>query len=143
MTAIRSSIFSGFSCIMTLRIPEDSNWKTPSVAPFDSILKTAPSSMGISSIRNSGFSFAIIFWAFRITERFRRPRKSILRRPSSSRVVMVYCVTTASPFFASGTYSATGLSVITTPAACVEALRGIPSSCRAMSIRLCTCRSVS
>ena len=37
------------------------------------------------------------------TVKFRRARKSIFNRPSSSSVVMVYWVTTASSFFARGT----------------------------------------
>ncbi len=94
-------------------------------------------------MRKPGFFAATMSCAFRMTERFRRPRKSIFSRPSSSSVVMVYCVTTESPFLASGTYSATGLSVMTTPAAWVEALRGMPSNCFAMSIRLWTCGSES
>ena len=38
-------------------------------------------------------------------------------------------------FVESGTYSYTGFSVMTTPAACVDACRGIPSSALATSIR--------
>ena len=71
------------------------------------------------------------------TVRFRRPRKSIFSRPSSSSVTMVYCVTTLSSFLASGTYSYTGRSVITTPAACVLAWRGMPSMARAVSMSAC------
>ncbi len=63
------------------------------------------------------------------TVRFLSPRKSILRRPSSSSVVIWYWHTTDSSFFASGTYSYTGFSVITTPAAWVEAWRGMPLKC--------------
>ena len=48
-------------------------------------------------------------------------------------VTMVYCVTGWPSLVASGTYSYTGRLVITTPAAWVEALRGIPSIFRAMS----------
>ena len=68
-----------------------------------------------------------------MTDRFRSPRKSIFRSPSSSRVVMVNWVTTDSSLFARGTYSSTGSAVITTPAAWVEACRGIPSTFRAVS----------
>ena len=64
----------------------------------------------------------------------RRPRKSIFKRPSCSSVVIVYWVTTLSSFLARGTYSYTGRSVMTTPAACVEAWRGIPSRALAVSM---------
>ena len=47
------------------------------------------------------------------------------------------------PLTASGTYDETSLSVITTPAACVEACRGIPSSARAVSINLAMFASLS
>ena len=56
---------------------------------------------------------------------------------------MMYWQTTASSFFASGTYSYTGFFVMTTPAAWVEALRGIPSSFCAVSISFLTVSSFS
>ena len=65
----------------------------------------------------------------------RRPRKSIFRRPRCSSVVIVYCVTMLSSLRARGTYSYTGRSVMTTPAAWVEAWRGMPSSALAVSMR--------
>ena len=68
------------------------------------------------------------------TVRFRRPRKSIFRSPRCSSVVIVYWVTMLSSFFASGTYSYTGRSVMTTPAAWVEAWRGMPSRAFAVSM---------
>ena len=56
---------------------------------------------------------------------------------------MIYWVTVRLSLVASGTYSYTGRLVITTPAAWVEALRGIPSSRRAMSTSLRTRSSPS
>ena len=56
---------------------------------------------------------------------------------------MGYWHTTDSSFFASGTYSYTGFSVMTTPAACVEAWRGIPSRARAVSMRRWSVSSLS
>ena len=47
----------------------------------------------------------------------------------------------ASSFRASGTYSYTGRFVMTTPAAWVEACRGIPSSAMAVSMSFFTCGS--
>ena len=76
-------------------------------------------------------------------DKLRNPKKSIFSSPNSSKVVMVNCVTTASLFLASGTYLQTGRSVITTPAACVEAFLGMPSNFFAMSINSLTCGSES
>ena len=53
-------------------------------------------------------------------------------------VVMVNCVTILPSLVESGTYSSAASRVITTPAAWVEACRGIPSSFRAISISSCT-----
>ncbi len=47
--------------------------------------------------------------------------------------VMVNWVTVTSPFRARGTYSSTGSSVISTPAAWVLVFRGIPSTFRAIA----------
>ena len=56
---------------------------------------------------------------------------------------MIYWQTTDSSFFARGTYSYTGFRVMTTPAAWVEAWRGIPSSALAVSMSFFTCSSAS
>ena len=97
----------------------------------------------MSESLKSGRRSWTIFTASSSTVRFRSPRKSIFRRPSSSRVVMTYWHTTASSFFARGTYSYTGRLVMTTPAAWVEAWRGIPSRALAVSMSFFTCSSVS
>ena len=78
---------------------------------------TAGSSKEIFWMENPGSSFWISWEQWSMTDRFRSPRKSIFRSPSSSRVVMVNWVTTDSSLFARGTYSSTGSAVITTPAA--------------------------
>ena len=49
-------------------------------------------------------------------------------------VSISYWVMTASELTAMGTYEETVLSVMTTPAAWIEILRGMPSSARAVSI---------
>ena len=80
------------------------------------------------------FSLINLF-ASSITVRFLRPRKSILRRPSSSIKSLSYCVTIASSTpRPKGTYSPIGFWPITTPAACVPDCLGRPSSLIAISI---------
>ena len=143
MTAIKSSTDSGFSCTSTWRIPEDSNWKTPFACPLDIISKVCGSDREIFSMEKSGWWRRIIFSASAMTVRLRSPKKSIFKSPSSSRVVMVYWVTIASSFLASGTYFSTESRAITTPAAWVEAWRGIPSIFKAWSISSLTCGSLS
>ena len=57
----------------------------------------------------------------RMTVRVRRPRKSIFRRPSRSSVPMGYWVVMTLSLVCKGTYSVTGLAVMSTPAAWVLA----------------------
>ncbi len=73
-----------------------------------------------------------------ITVSVLKPKKSIFKRPSSSKVVMVNCVTIVSSFFARGTYSSTGAEQITTPAAWVDACLGSPSRDLDISIKFLT-----
>ena len=79
--------------------------------------------------------FPISAHALSITSRLRRPRKSILSRPSASTSHIPYCVTTSwpGPFCCSGTTSISGCAPITTPAAWIESCRVSPSSGRARS----------
>ena len=74
--------------------------------------------------------------AWRRIVRFERPRKSNLSRPSASMPCISYWVIGASEFVAfwSGMSSVSGSRLMTTPAACVEALRATPSSCFAKSM---------
>ena len=51
---------------------------------------------------------------------------------------MVYWVATESPLRQRGTYSLTGFAVMTTPAACVEVFRGMPSMALAVSMSFFT-----
>ncbi len=130
-----SSMLFGFSPTHTPVMPVLSSWNTPLVRPWASISYVAASSSGASSILKPGSFSCTSLTASSSTVRFLRARKSIFSSPSSSSVVMGYWHTTDSSFFASGTYSYTGFSVITTPAAWVEAWRGMPSRARAVSIR--------
>ena len=84
-------------------IPADSSWNTPWVLPSASMAKVSGSLSGILSMKKLGFCFWICSSASRITVRFRRPRKSIFKRPSSSMVVMVYWVTTVLSLVERGT----------------------------------------
>ena len=103
MMAVMSSMFWGFRPTHTPVMPADSIWNTPEVLPSDSIWNTAGSSSGIFFGSKSGWLRRTSLAASSSTVRFRRPKKSIFKRPSSSRVVMTYWVTTDSSFFARGT----------------------------------------
>ena len=74
--------------------------------------------------------------ALRRIVRLDRPRKSNLSRPSASMPCISYWVISASELVArwSGMSSVSGSRLMTTPAACVEALRATPSSWRANPI---------
>ena len=56
-----------------------------------------------------------------ITVNVLKPRKSIFKSPSSSNVVIIYCVEILPSLTYKGTYVSTGSFVITIPHACVEA----------------------
>ena len=88
--------------------------------------------------------FFMNLWAFCITVKFLSPKKSIFKSPSSSKVVIIYCVVIEpSAALDNGTYSSTGFPQITTPAACIDACRGSPSSLLDISIRYFTSGSES
>ena len=101
--AVRSSTLRGFAWVSSRFIPADSNWNTPTECPCPSIWNTAGSSCWTFSTSNPGSRRAASFWAWSITDKFLRPRKSIFKSPSSSMAVMVYWVTTTSSFLARGT----------------------------------------
>ena len=125
-------------------MPVDSSWNTPSVSPSEIILYTPSSSMGMSSLSQTVPPPArTISMVSMMTFSVRSPRKSIFRRPSASTVVMGNCVVITSSLVCSGQYSTTGSAVISTPAAWVDALRGMPSSLRAMSMSRRTASSFS
>ena len=56
-----------------------------------------------------------------ITVKVLKPKKSIFKRPSSSSVVIIYCVDIFPSLTYKGTYVSTGSFVITIPHACVDA----------------------
>ena len=70
-------------------MPDDSNWKTPAASPFASIAYVFLSSIGIVEMSR----LPISRHALSITSRLRRPRKSILSRPSASMSFIENCVT--------------------------------------------------
>ena len=101
--AVISSMELGFMLTHTPVMPADSSWNTPWVLPSASMAKVSASSSGILHMAKSGLILRICFSASSMTVRFRRPRKSIFSRPSSSMVVMVYWVTTVSSLQDRGT----------------------------------------
>ena len=101
--AVMSSMFWGLRPTQTPVMPGDSIWNTPEVFPSESIRNTSGSSSGIAWRSKDGSFFRTSLTASSSTVRFRRPKKSIFSRPSSSKVVMVYWVTTDSSFLARGT----------------------------------------
>ena len=88
MIAVISSMLRGFSPTQTPVMPALSSWNTPLVLPADSISNTLRSPSGMVSTLKSGSLFCTSRAAASRTVRFRRPRKSILRSPSSSSVVI-------------------------------------------------------
>ena len=127
-------------------MPGDSSWNTPVVSPEASSSNVSASSSGIASRSTATSRLSRIrSTALRRIVRLDRPRKSNLSRPSASMPCISYWVISASEFVArwSGISSVSGSRLITTPAACVEALRATPSSWRANPISFATCGSVS
>ena len=90
-------------------------------------------------------SARIMSTAWRRIVRLDRPRKSNFSSPSASTPCISYCVMRASEFVArwSGMRSVSGSRLMTTPAACVDALRATPSSCSAKSTTRWTAGSPS
>ena len=128
-----SSKQSGFSSFIKLVIPWLSNWNIPTDSPFCHNLYTLASPISLSnstSIPLFSFTKFIASW---ITVRVLKPKKSIFKSPSSSKVVIINCVDICPSLTYKGTYVSTGSLVITTPQACVEACLGIPSKALAMS----------
>ena len=93
----------GFSPTHTPVMPVDSIWNTPEVRPSDSMFITLGSFSGMSFRVKPGCCAWTIFTASSRMVRFRRPKKSIFNRPSSSRVVMIYWVTGRPSLVARGT----------------------------------------
>ena len=143
--AIISSRLSGFNSFMKFFIPALSSWKIPSQWPVPIEASTCESFISMLLISNvMPWLRLTLFTAFCITVSVLSPRKSIFKRPSSSKAVIVYCVTTAPSLpLESGTYSSTARWLMTTPAACIDVWRGRPSSLFERSISFLTCGSLS
>ncbi len=89
-----SSKLVGASERMRERIGPPSSWNTPIERPLRSISKVGSSSRGTSSMSSRRPVEASMSSSVRsMTDRFRRPRKSILRRPRSSTPCISYWVT--------------------------------------------------
>ena len=140
--AATSSKVVGASDRMSDRIGPPSSWKTPMESPRHSMAKVSGSSSGTASMSGRlPVDASMRSRARSITERLRRPRKSILSRPRSSTPCISYWVTmgASSGLFPSGlrctgTYSVTGSSVMTTAAAWMPSWRRSPSSPLATSM---------
>ena len=152
MSAAVSSKDEGARARSSARIGGDSSWNTPMVVPAESRSKVAWSSsemasMSTTSPRNCSMTSTVSV----MTSRFRRPRKSILSRPSSSTPPISYWVTTGASSGACpdsglrwiGRYSVSGSLVITTAAAWMPSWRRRPSRPLATSITLRASSSVS
>ena len=106
-------------------------------SPRASIAYTSGSSSGTESMSGRTSSAASTRSSVRsIVDRLRRPRKSILSRPSCSIACISNWVTISlsSPFCWIGTISISGCGEITTAAAWIESCRRRPSRPRAVSI---------
>uniref|UniRef100_A0A6J7NAR3 Unannotated protein n=1 Tax=freshwater metagenome TaxID=449393 RepID=A0A6J7NAR3_9ZZZZ len=126
ISADTSSKEFGAIARMSARIGVDSSWNTPIVSPRPSSSYVRASSSESPSTSKSGSCLCwIIFTVSVMTSRFLSPRKSILRRPSSSTPFISYCVTIGefsglppgSGLRWIGRYSVSGPRVITTAAA--------------------------
>lgn len=114
--AIMSSRQSGFSSFMNLVIPALSNWNIPIDFPSCHSLYTFGSFISLSNSTSMPLDSFTRSIASLITVSVLNPKKSILSNPSSSRVVIMYCVDMLPSLTYSGTYVSTGSFVITIPA---------------------------
>ena len=140
-----SSNVLGFKSLTSAFIPPDSSWKIPSVSPLVKISYTFGSSKGRFLI--SICSFLVLptsLMVFSIMVKFRRPRKSILSKPSFSRSPIGNCATSCfSLENCRGTTLWSGSFEITTPAACTPTLQAVPSIFSAKSTSCLVCGLVS
>ena len=81
-------------CFNRLRIPGDSTWKHPSVAPRASVAAVAGSSSGIAPRSTSSPSFASFCRQSSSTVSARLPSRSIFTSPMASTPSLSSCVTT-------------------------------------------------
>jgi len=136
ITAEISSKESGFMERSSARIGALSSWKTPRVSPLANNSNVFLSASGRSS------STTFLPWFFSIlarqssrTERFRKPKKSILSKPVASHATMSNWVMTAPSASRRwiGMISRSGSRPRITPAACTPHWRFKPSRPRAVS----------
>ena len=140
--AATSSNVVGASERMSERIGPPSSWNTPMDRLARSISNVFSSSRGTSSMSSCSPVDASRSSRVRsMTDRFRRPRKSILRSPRSSTPCISYWVTMGasssrppgSGLRWMGRYSVSGSRVMTTAAAWMPSWRRRPSSPSATS----------
>ncbi len=142
----------GASERMSARMGPPSSWNTPTESPRRSISNVFSSSRGtwsmsglvpvVTAMRSSAFS---------MTERLRRPRKSILSRPRLATPCISYWVTIGALVMSpsgpglrwTGRYSVSGSRVMTTAAAWMPSWRRRPSRPRATSTTFLASGSVS
>ena len=130
-----------------------SSWKMPWVSALQSSSYVLASSSGmlVDVEIDAPLDVRTIAAASSMTVRLDSPSRSIFSSPICETPFMSYCVTAVpSPAVerCSGTMLASGSEPMTTPAACVDALRQIPSSRRALSMMCfaqssCSYRSLS
>jgi len=132
-------------------MPRDSNWNTAMVSPRANSSYVAGSSSGMALMSSAGCArFALIaFTAQSMIVSVRSPRKSNFTRPIASTSSLSNWVTGLRPrpwpscSANSGQNSDSGSGAITTPPACLPALRVRSSSSSARSIRSRTSSSAS
>jgi hypothetical protein len=143
-----SSKLSGWSFLISSFMPRDSSWNTAVVSQRCSSLK-ASASLGSIRLMSIGASPSASRWALMVRSAqsmmvsVRRPRKSNLTRPACSTSSLSYWVTRLAPPGSqySGAKSVSLVGAMTTPPACLPALRATPSSLRAMSMMAVTASS--
>ncbi|MNV60411.1 hypothetical protein D3C71_1528720 [compost metagenome] len=149
-SAIMSSKQSGFRRLIKSFMPRDSSWKTAVVSERCSMSKLFLSSSGMAAI-SIGSSPVLARRALIISNaqsmivRVRKPRKSNFTSPAYSTSFLSNWVTGCCPSASqyNGAKSVILVGAITTPPACLPALRVTPSSLRAMSISALTSSSAS
>ena len=113
-----------------LACPPDSSWNTPSVSPVgDHVVDAGVVHGDVLAASMSAPPARIMSSVSRMTVSVRRPRKSIFRRPSAlQRAHGVLGGDHVVVGLQGHVFAPPGSAVISTPAAWVEAWRGMPSS---------------
>src|SRR5574337_538699 len=141
LSAIRSSKRSGCASFSKRCMPPPSNWNTATVRAARNSLKTSASSSARVAMSNGGSPWFLrralmLFTAQSMMVSVRRPRKSNFTSPTASTSSLSNCVTGWLPSASQykGMKSVSSAGAITTPPACLPALRTRPSSDFARSI---------